>query len=160
MTLGVMALESEDDDAAASSSVRGISTRQRRTVSTALALLASLSSQITEILNGEKGVKVPLEVLDVMKTEKMRTKVPRETENVGAGVLFLGPRESSRNNMDDERRKLMDVCRMSRFMIVSWVKFTSVLSIELINRTFRDAGYLTDLRPLKVQIIGPRLVYD
>jgi len=118
MTLGLMALEAEDDNVVANDE-RGTSSRQRKTVSTALTLLASLSTQISQILEGEKGVKVPLEVLDVFKTEKLRTKGgPRESgkiENIGAHLLFLGPRESSRITMDDERRKLMDVCGMPQF---------------------------------------------
>lgn len=108
MTLGVMALESEDADK--SHEGPGTLSHQRKTVSTALALLSSLSPQISQILNDEKGIGVPLEVLDVLKTEKMPSSKTGEGENIGAGVLFLGPRESSRHTMSDERRKLMDVC--------------------------------------------------
>lgn len=118
MTLGVMTLEAEGNDVVANDEGGETSSHQRKTVSTALALLASLSTQVSQILEGEKGVKVPLEVLDVFKTEKLRTRGPRESgedEKVGAGVLFVGPRESSRITMDDERRKLMDVCGMPQF---------------------------------------------
>lgn len=101
MTLGVMALEVDDV---------GTSSRRGKTPASALALLASLSPQISQILNGDKGVKVPLEVVDVLKTEKIRQGGPRDNENIGAGVLFLGPREITTNTMDGERRKLMDVC--------------------------------------------------
>lgn len=40
-------------------------------MSTALYFLNSLKPRISEILNGDKGVKVPLEVMHVLKTEKM-----------------------------------------------------------------------------------------
>ena len=102
LTLGVMALESEDDAAA----VAGTSSQHPKTVSTALALLASLSPRISQILDGERGVKIPLDVLDVLKTEKMRN---GKDEKIGAGVLFLGPQESA---ISPERRKLRDVCGM------------------------------------------------
>jgi hypothetical protein len=42
-----------------------------RTVATALALLRSLQPQISAILDGSRGVQVPLEVLDVLKTTRI-----------------------------------------------------------------------------------------
>ena len=79
-----------------------------RTVSTAL---------------GTKGVKVPLEILDVLKVERMRRKDQQNdkslrdvanpgVEEVGAGVLFIGPADASSGVLDEERRKLTEVCGM------------------------------------------------
>lgn len=116
MTLGVMALEPEDEIA-----VAGTSSQPRKTVSTALALLASLSPRISRILDGERGVKVPLDVLDVLKTEKMRS----GNEKIGAGVLFLGPLESAAIN--NERRKLRDVCGMPYFNCHGFTVYLHIL---------------------------------
>ncbi|KAJ3501229.1 hypothetical protein NLJ89_g9436 [Agrocybe chaxingu] len=118
--------------------------RERRTVSTALALLRSLQPEIREILDGEPSVKVPLEVMDVLKTERMRVPKPsgesvgevqlqqqEEESRVGAGVLFLGPKVLDLGVVDEERMKLEAVC-------------------DLIHRTFKEARYITDTRPLKL----------
>ncbi|KAF8147870.1 hypothetical protein B0H34DRAFT_738528 [Crassisporium funariophilum] len=126
----------------------------KKTVSTALALLRSLQPAISLILDGEKGVKVPLDVLDVLKTERIRRRhdVPpasdgagggaasgasegsgereEREEKVGAGVLFVGPAAASSRGEEDVG-KLMRVC-------------------DLIHQTFKDAGYVTDIRPLKL----------
>lgn len=48
----------------------------RKTVSNALTLLRSLQPAISKILRGEKGVKVPLTALDVMKAIRMRPSAP------------------------------------------------------------------------------------
>jgi len=149
MTLGVMALEEEASAGLTSvgtSSGRAASPDisapavQRKTVSTALRLLMSLSPQISEILKESKMVKVPLEVMDVLKTEKMlpqgqsgkKASVAEENDShgrkkekrperddyydrVGAGVLFVGPQEMAKNLMDEERQKLMGVCGVFSF---------------------------------------------
>ena len=152
MTLGVMALEEDDQEAAAGITPVGTSSArapspdlstpavQRKTVSTALGLLKSLSPQISAILKESKAVKIPLEVLDVLKIEKMRPqgrsgeqfgkssvseennsearkkgKQPEKEDHydrVGAGVLFVAPREMVKGVMDEERQKLMGVCGM------------------------------------------------
>jgi hypothetical protein len=129
MTLGVMALsESEDGDGDGDDADdNGDDTpfRQPKTVSAALALLESLSPQISVILDGDGGVKVPLDVLDVLKAEKMRRRAPQgaaaKDDHIGAGVLFLGPRESRRDTMNAERRKLMDICGMPRLLFVAFM---------------------------------------
>jgi len=84
MTLGVMALEENGEEGAAGITPMGTSSRraaspdlstpavQRKTISTALGLLKSLSPQISAILKESKAVKVPLEVMEVLKIEKMR----------------------------------------------------------------------------------------
>lgn len=120
-----MALEEEEADTKETSDPG----RQRKTVSTALALLQSLSPHISQILKGGTGVKVPLEVLDVLKTKEMTipankgqekgissvrkdigTKEQEQLCKIGAGVLFVGPREPVQSSPVEETRKLMDVC--------------------------------------------------
>jgi len=150
MTLGVMALEENGEEGTAGITPMGTSfgraaspdlstpAVQRKTVSTALGLLKSLSPQISAILKGSKAVKVPLEVVDVFKIEKMRPqgqsgeqfgkpsvaegndsearkkgKQPERADycdRVGAGVLFIAPREMVKDAMDEERQKLIDIC--------------------------------------------------
>ncbi|KAF9551926.1 hypothetical protein CPC08DRAFT_768609 [Agrocybe pediades] len=170
--------------------------RPRKTISTALALLQSLKPQISAILDGSTGVDVPLEVLDTLKTEKLRpprggatnpnskraaaadedvteglstairdasksTGAVKSTERnappldsptgeaskesgreqatvlevqparVGAGVLFLGPSHIDKGQLDVGRQKLMQIC-------------------YLVEGAFKDAGYITDTRPLKL----------
>ncbi|KIM37152.1 hypothetical protein M413DRAFT_31091 [Hebeloma cylindrosporum] len=127
--------------------------RPRKTVASALELLTSLKPSISDILLGSSGVDVPLEILNVFDTRRMRggpsikpadainedptipieqSDIPDDKEGideiVGAGVLFLGPREGRPQN-DDERSKLERVS-------------------ELIYQAFKKEGYLTDTRPL------------
>ena len=76
MTLGVMALEQDDDsvhptEASETSIAQGH--LPKKTVSSALYLLNSLKPRISEILKFDKGIKVPLEIMHVLKTEKMRS---------------------------------------------------------------------------------------
>ncbi|PPQ64972.1 hypothetical protein CVT24_008160 [Panaeolus cyanescens] len=184
MTLGVMTLETDDppqtetvdqsstgpepegitqEAATAPSGDQSTSTPSdtleqpppRRTIATTLELLKSLQPRIMEILDGEKAVHVPLDHLDVLKTERMRPKKGKDAqqpvagdsvatgvattdapaeevkEKVGAGVLFLGP--SHDYHKDETGRKLKEIC-------------------ELVNKTFKEAGYLTDTRPLTVRL--------
>jgi hypothetical protein len=76
MTLGVMALE-PDDDSVHPTEAPEITTAQghllKKTVSSALYLLNSLKPRISEILKFDKGIEVPLEIMHVLKTEKMRS---------------------------------------------------------------------------------------
>jgi hypothetical protein len=75
MTLGVMALE-QDDNSVEPTEAPDTTTLQghlpRKTVSSALYLLNSLKPRISEILKCDKGIKVPLEVMHVLKTENMQ----------------------------------------------------------------------------------------
>lgn len=111
MTLGVMALETEptqEND--------GEEVPQVKTVASALSLLNSLKPQIKKILVDDAALKVPLEVLDVLKTERIRKNIGErggssqeaDSNDVGAGVLFIGPQASSTPN--DEKAKLLAVC--------------------------------------------------
>ena len=75
MTLGVMALEQDDDSVDITKAPETTTAQLRfpkKTVSSALYLLNSLKPRISEILQFGKGVKVPLEIMHVLKTEKMR----------------------------------------------------------------------------------------
>jgi len=135
-----------------------------RTVSTALILLRSLRPRISEILDGTKGVKVPLEILDVLKAERMRRKNQQNdkslrdvanpgVEEVGAGVLFIGPADASNGVLDEEGRKLTEVCGMFPITMTYLLdRISSHYGLELVSRTFKEAGYLTDTRSLKVSL--------
>ena len=75
MTLGVMALEQDDDSVdptEAPETTEAQDHLSKKTVSSALYLLNSLKPRISEILQCDKGVKVPLEIMDVLKTQRMR----------------------------------------------------------------------------------------
>jgi len=110
-------------------------TLPRKTITSALALLKSLKPTISDILSGSNGVEIPLEILHVFNTERMRgpntkpgtvsrphiddpnsavekpSTCKEESTDVGAGVLFLGPRQGQPPN--DDRRKLERVCGKS-----------------------------------------------
>ena len=104
MTLGVMALEQDDESlkkltqgptmtipsislptnpslltqsqpflSPASAPTTPLGAKPEKTVSTALYLLHSLKPRISEILNCDKGIKIPLEVMHVLKTQNMCT---------------------------------------------------------------------------------------
>ncbi|PPQ81305.1 hypothetical protein CVT25_015079 [Psilocybe cyanescens] len=60
-----------------------------KTVASALGLLSSLKPRISAILAGDKGVVVPLEVMDVLKTTRMPEPLPNITPH-RAGAGFLG----------------------------------------------------------------------
>ncbi|KAF8175548.1 hypothetical protein BJ912DRAFT_1147050 [Pholiota molesta] len=97
MTLGVMALQKKPIPAAAATvedpaPLRPTAPRPQRvstpepaegprTVTTALALLRSLQPQISAILDGSRGVQVPLEVLDVLKTTRITAPKARRDAN-------------------------------------------------------------------------------
>ena len=72
MTLGVMSLEQDDDSVEPPETTTPLGHLPKKTVSSALYLLNSLKPRISEILQSDKGIKVPLEVMHVFKTEKMR----------------------------------------------------------------------------------------
>ena len=75
MTLGVMALEQEDDSVGPAEAPETRTAQDhlpKKTVSSALYLLNSLKPRISEILQSDKGIKIPLEIMHVLKTQKMR----------------------------------------------------------------------------------------
>lgn len=171
--------------------------KERRTPSTALELLRSLHPQIKQILQRDAAVRVPLHVMDVLKTEHIRPPLgPAQTSadpvasnvsmhvgearygtagvkheamehlkdgehvrnklsKVGAGVLFLGPAPIS-SKISDERRKLTEVCGKSMSLAYSPARRSKSselpdgLPSDLVHRTFKQAGYITEQRPLRV----------
>ncbi|KZS95178.1 hypothetical protein SISNIDRAFT_494566 [Sistotremastrum niveocremeum HHB9708] len=90
------------------------------TITSALNLLHSLSSKIGEILDGEK-LLVPLDRMNIMK--------PDRGDPEQAHVMWIGPSDTS-----VYYPKLKQVCACS----------------ELIDRTFRAQGFVTEKRPLKL----------
>lgn len=76
----------------------------RRTPSTALELLRSLQPQIKKILHGDTGLCVPLEVMDVLKTERMRPPRPAQT-NVDPSNAALSAR-AGQDQVGVERAQL------------------------------------------------------
>ncbi|KDR77687.1 hypothetical protein GALMADRAFT_209962 [Galerina marginata CBS 339.88] len=79
-------LERQSELEAATLTSNPISPPKQKTIASALALLASLKPRISEILGGSKGVCVPLEVMDVMKTERMRIRPTNQArEPIGKG---------------------------------------------------------------------------
>ncbi|KAF5378313.1 hypothetical protein D9615_008800 [Tricholomella constricta] len=123
LTLGVMALSEEPTFPEMTVSP------DTRTVSTALALLRSLKPRLDAILDtdgGEHadhaGLQVVLDALDIMRP------VPAAgaSDDVWADVLYLAPRETG----------------------VDGVKLRKIA--DCIERTFKEAGYVTETRPLKL----------
>ena len=75
MALGVMALQQGDDSVEPTEAPETTIPRghlPRETVSSALYLLNSLKPRTSEISQCHKGIKTPLEVMHVLKTETMR----------------------------------------------------------------------------------------
>jgi hypothetical protein len=102
MTLGVMTLEQEDDPVVPTEAL-GITTAQghlpKKTVSSALCLLNSLKPGISEILQFDKGIKVPLEIMHVLKTQKMRLNTKGNK-----GVARKDRKEEAPGSSEDGRR--------------------------------------------------------
>ncbi|KJA17032.1 hypothetical protein HYPSUDRAFT_1046429 [Hypholoma sublateritium FD-334 SS-4] len=102
-----------------SSAPQSPSPAPRKTVSTALSLLQSLQPTISTILRGEKGVKVPLTVLDVMKTIRMRPSTPASSlthaaeegddEETAGEALIRGTR-SHETGENEAMQRLRDIC--------------------------------------------------
>ena len=130
LTLGVMSLDdSEPSDSRAINS--------RKTLSEALSLLSSLRPQISELLCGTR-LKVPLQMMNIMP--------PDGRDPDRAHVLWLGP---SLENEDAQR--LLQVggeCQCCG----NFICFADDL-LELVNKTFAEAGFISDRRPLKVCLV-------
>jgi len=159
MTLGVMNLEQDYesvDPTEQPETTQAQGHLPKKTVSSALYLLNSLKPHISEILQFDKGIKVPLEILHVLKTQKIRVNtkgnkgvggdrkeeasdgrggsgpydVMQEKEAIGAGVLYIAPEIKNQDGNVD----LLKLIQVSDF----------------VHQTFKDAGYITDTRPLKL----------
>jgi hypothetical protein len=147
MTLGVMALEPDDDSVHPTEAPETTAAQghlPKKTVSSALHLLNSLKPRISEILQYDKGIKVPLEIMHVLKTEKMRSNTkgnqvggedrkekasgrkqsgisedgsePYEVKGpIGAGVLYIAP-EIENQSVDIDLRKMVQVTGPSHLL--------------------------------------------
>lgn len=84
LTLGVMSLEEDSPELSPASSAT-TTAGTRKTVSTAVALLASLRPRVLAFLDNQP-LRIPLEVLDIMQ--------PYRGGARNAHVMFVGPDES------------------------------------------------------------------
>ena len=103
MTLGVMALEQDDDvvDPTKAPETTAQGHMHKKTVSSALHLLNSLKPRISEILQFDKGIRVPLEIMHVLKTQKMRLNT-KGNKGVG-GVRIEDVSGRKRNEISEDR---------------------------------------------------------
>ena len=109
----------------------------RKTLSEALSLLSSLRPQISELLCGAR-LKVPLQLMGIMP--------PDRGDPDKAHVLWFGP---PHENADAQR--LLAVggkwqCCGDLFCFADDV-------LEMVNKTFIEAGFISDRRPLKVRFV-------
>ncbi|KAG5642342.1 hypothetical protein DXG03_002990 [Asterophora parasitica] len=128
------------------------SPRPAKTVSYALALLRSLKPRLDAILGEEtqdgstpsslRGFPVVLDFMDILrptKPSKSGAKADSKSEairvgsaeDVWANVLYLAPRETGVNGIKLQRLS------------------------DLVSQTFKDEGYITESRPLKVLMAIP-----
>ncbi|KAH0832401.1 hypothetical protein J3R83DRAFT_13435 [Lanmaoa asiatica] len=134
LTLGVMSLE---DSEASSIAFESQAINARKTLSEALSLLSSLRPQVSELLCGAP-LKVPLQMMDIMP--------PDGGDPDKAHVLWFGP---SLENEDAQRLREVGgewwCCR-------NFFSFADDLS-EMVTKTFIEAGFIKDRRPLKVRFV-------
>ncbi|TFK66942.1 hypothetical protein BDN72DRAFT_961392 [Pluteus cervinus] len=99
---------------------------QSTTVEDALRLLESIQPQISEDIGvGLGGVDVELDEMDVFNFDKVKG----DENGVYANVLFVGPSRDAKRKEGGKRL----------------IKLT-----DLVHQTFKQAGYVTDPRPLKL----------
>ncbi|KAK1226211.1 hypothetical protein PQX77_010793 [Marasmius sp. AFHP31] len=135
LTLGVMSLQKPKEGQGSSD------TTPEKTVESALDLLRSLQSRLSE----EGPVHIPLKQLGAFGSKK------------GARVLWVSPVEQAEDgetpDESSNREKLARIC----CKLHSRLKFSSIDSrspcLALVHRTFKEAGYILDTRPLKVSIV-------
>ncbi|TFL01190.1 hypothetical protein BDV98DRAFT_478149, partial [Pterulicium gracile] len=106
--------------------------KAKLTIPTVVSHLESIRGKIIELLNGEP-LMVPLERMDIMH--------PRTGSLEDAGVLWLGP--DLRKGEEERKRETKVLERVTDF----------------IHRSFKDAGYLVDTRPLKLHATFINTVY-
>ncbi|PFH53320.1 hypothetical protein AMATHDRAFT_138058, partial [Amanita thiersii Skay4041] len=94
--------------------------QEPKMVADALKLLQSLEPSIASILQGRNTVKIRLDRMDILKPER----------DGAAHVLYLGP---SQLPNDEEDTRLQ-----------------AVSGELLVHQSFKDAGYITETRPLKL----------
>ncbi|KAF5369080.1 hypothetical protein D9758_002900 [Tetrapyrgos nigripes] len=121
---------------------------ERKTVKSALALLRSLGPQIRAIveecdlkseLGGgkgkEKGLEAPLDLMGVFESRDKKL----QPEELGARVLWLSPLQSESDSQAHTKDDNDAICRRKLARVS-----------ELVHKTFKEAGYITDTRPLKL----------
>ncbi|KAF5373987.1 hypothetical protein D9615_009938 [Tricholomella constricta] len=125
LTLAVMALAEDPEP------IEQTVSPATHTVSTALALLRSLKPRLDAILDtdgGEHadhaGLQVVLDALDIMRP----VPPPGASEDVWAKVMYLAPRE----------------------MGAEGVKLRRIADADCVERAFKEEGYVTEMRPLKL----------
>lgn len=134
LTLGVMSLEDSDDSNIA---FDGQASDSRKTISAALSLLTSLRPRISELLCGSP-LKVPLHMMNIMP--------PDGGDPAKAHVLWFGPPH------ENEDAKLLQKVGGEWQSCNNSFRFTDNM-LEMVNKTFVDAGFITELRPLKVRFV-------
>lgn len=102
---------------------------------TALDLLQSLQPSIAVLLQGRNSVNVRLNSLDILKPDRDRK---------NAHVLFSGPSTLD----DDEGARLTAVCS-KYYRLPSQTRANHTPG--LVNKTFINAGFITEKRPLKAR---------
>lgn len=131
LTLGVMSLEDTEHSSVA---FDGQAVNSRKTLSEALSLLTSLEPQISELLRGAR-LKVPLQMMNIMP--------PDGGDPDKAHVLWLGP-----SLEDEDAQRLRQVGGEYGFCPL-FHRSADELP-EMVNKTFTEAGFISDRRPLKV----------
>lgn len=134
LTLGVMSLEDSDDSNIA---FDGQASDSRKTISAALSLLTSLRPRISELLCGSP-LKVPLHMMNIMP--------PDGGDPAKAHVLWFGPPH------ENEDAKLLQKVGGEWQSCNNSFRFTDNM-LEMVSKTFVDAGFITELRPLKVRFV-------
>ena len=131
LTLGVMSLEDSENSNIASD---GQATNSRKTLSAALSLLTSLQPQISALLRGA-SLKIPLQLMDIMP--------PDGGDPNKAHVLWVGPPHEH-----EDAQRLRKVGG-ERVVLQNFSRFTNNV-LEMVNKTFREAGFIRERRALKV----------
>jgi len=102
---------------------------EKQTIADALKLLELLRPELQTLLQGNKSVKVKLEKMDVLKTE-------RREEEIYAHVLYLGVNES-----DGDTARLKQVCDKvhQTFKTAGYITETRPLKLHctILNTTHR-----------------------
>ncbi|KDR77647.1 hypothetical protein GALMADRAFT_409741 [Galerina marginata CBS 339.88] len=133
-----------------------------KTVKTALALLASLKPRISEILDGSKGVNVPLEVMSVMRPERIPGRpgaVQRELKGKGkeraaGGLWKMSVGAGMRAGEEDEDGEVnvgASVLFVAPKKVAKEVENEDRRKLrevtDLIYQTFKQEGYFIEKSP-------------
>ncbi|KZO96767.1 hypothetical protein CALVIDRAFT_536696 [Calocera viscosa TUFC12733] len=159
LTLGVMALHSEGkgkgrEGAEEEAQDTGEEDEQLHSPADALAHLRSLQGQMLGLLNGE-GLKVALGGVEVMKVRR------RRRGKLEGGVGIAREAEDDDDESEEERRPGeaskpdYDMEEMADVLYVSVPEAQNprVWALgRMIEQSFKDSGYITETRPLKLHL--------